>query len=960
MHVKAIIVAGLIVTFAASAVAETKLEWTSKDTVESKTTRYKYRRGPAYPTPTTPGAKHPGYNYGSISLTAGEGPPRAVDRVLKRDGRITGRIVDPLAGAKTGRVWLTDNYGRVLDRVDVKAPEFAFSLSAARALHTGIYLQADLTGAGGKSVWTGKQGIRMTPAGDPWADFILGVYNMGTKTGTGEMWREMGLTHRAVLSNNSPIWPVQNDLQFHGSNIVYSLLGLYHRDHLRWRELREADKTRRGPVRRARHRCLSDPKEREFIRIILESAALKFRPHQPLHYSIGDEIGIGDMASPHDLCGSRWCMARYRRWLKERYGSVEALNERWGTEYEHWGDAKMFSINQALKRARTMNFAPWADRLEFMDLVLYDAVAHGARVIRAIDPTARCNISGVQQPSCWQFDHYLLTRVANCATPYEIGEGPDVLMSFYGDGKTGKLHSPGFGGSAEGLWRAFIRGYHLAAQWDSFGRTTYSRMIDVEKRELTELGKMYKRFADWVHTGPGRLRNRSERRRDPVAILYSQPSLRANWILELTTRPDVHDRGEKWVTRGSWSVRQRELSFRVRVSWVQWCHDIGVWPKFVDARQLGDDYLTKQGFKALILPRAVAMSDETAAAVRKFAEFGGTVIADTWCGLTDETCRIRPKAVGVLDEMFGVKRRNWRRLELTKIGPKATGIELAGAKLPFMPFETTLRADGDAKAGARFRGADVAISRAVGKGRAIYLNFRMESYFLHRLHPGMTTTARNYLARTFSDAGVKPVVTISLPDRDLPFHPAGHDICVYTNGRGYVVGVRPNPTMMHSEVGGIERTYKEIPDNVFNKPSPAQLNVPEGMWVYDLTGGGKRLGKVSSSAFTSSPDSGRLYACWPFEITGLQSKVALLPNRRLGISGAVKTSAPVKGEKLALALRIVDAAGVEQRAYRRTIDCTGAEFGVELPLALSDHGTWTITLREPCSGTEIRQTINLK
>ncbi|KKK83247.1 hypothetical protein LCGC14_2795290, partial [marine sediment metagenome] len=201
--------------FAGALGAEPEIRWDSKDVEESRMPRYKYHRGPKYVAKA--GEKNPGSNYGSISLTVTDDPPRLLDRVLKRNAKLTGTIADPPAGAKTGTVWLEDNYGRVLDRAKVAGKDFAFTLDASRALHTGIYLKAKLTG-GGKALWAGSESLRMVPAGDPWADFILGVYNMGTEPGTGELWREMGLTHRAVQTTNSPAFPVQNDLQFHASN----------------------------------------------------------------------------------------------------------------------------------------------------------------------------------------------------------------------------------------------------------------------------------------------------------------------------------------------------------------------------------------------------------------------------------------------------------------------------------------------------------------------------------------------------------------------------------------------------------------------------------------------------------------------------------------------------------------------------------------------------------------------
>ena len=664
------------------------------------------------------------------------------------------------------------------------------------------------------------------------------------------------------------------------------------------------------------------------------------------------------MASPHDLCASKWCLPRYRKWLRTRYGRVAKLNAQWGTKYASFDDAEMFSTWQALGRAKTGNFSPWGDRLEFMDEVLYGAVAQGVAAVRAIDPKATCNISGFQQPSCWGFDHWRLSRTVNCATPYEIGESPDVLMSFWEDGRRGKLHSPGFGNDAERLWQAFLRGYHISAQWDSWGGKPYSRLIDVEKNKLTPLGETVRQFADWVHAGPGRMRALARRRRDPVAILHSQPSLRGNWILEMTARPDVADRGDKWVTRGSWSVRKKEMSFRVRVSWVQWCHDVGIWPHIVDARQLGGDYLTKQGFKVLILPRIVAMSDETAAAIRRFAAGGGLVIADTWCGLMDGRCRMRGGGRGALDDLFGVARADWKALDVRRLAPGSKGVTVGKADLPFVAFEKTLKAT-TGTAVAKSGAADLAVWRNVGKGKTVYLNFDMESYFLHRLSPGMTTAARRYLVDIFREAGVKPTFAVRQPGRADPFHPAGHDVCVYSSGKGYLVGAMANPTVMHSDVGGVETRYKNIKDNVFFKAHPAELTIPAGLWVYDLTAG-KALGNVRTVRFTSEPRQGLMVACWPFEITGLTASAEVARGRVLRVRGRVATSKPVKDEKLVVAMTAHRPDGSEQRAYRRTIDCRGSRFDAEMPLGVNERGKWTITVRGPCSGRRVVMKVDLK
>ena len=922
--------------------AETVINWTSPDLIEVRNINYKYHNlGPKYTD-----RKH-GANYGDKRIKRTGGMSKVHDRVLKRGSSLSGTVQGAPAGVDAGKVWLEDNYGRVLDSAVVSAPDYAFDLSSKKAMHTGIYLKASLS-ASGKEVWTGKRDIRLTPPDeDPWREFILGVYNMGKKPGTGALWRELGLSHNAVQVNNSPAFPLQNDLKYHSSNILYTVLGLYHRDHKRWKEMkaRRKDPKRRGDCYEERYVCLSDPEIMEFAETILTATAQRFKHYPPLHYSIGDEIGIGNMGSPHDMCASKESMAAFRVWLKERYKTIEGLNKQWDADYKNFSDVKMMSNFQAFKRKPSGNFSPWADRLEFMDYVMFTYIKKCADIIRKEDPDAVCNISGWQPPSAWGFDNYWLSQVVNCVTPYELGESPEIMAAFYEDGKKGKIYTPGFGKDMEKIWIPFLRGHAVCAQWDSFGNKPYSKLIDIEKKGLTPYGQNLKKFADWSNNGAGRLRNRSDRTRDKVAILHSQPAIRGNWILEMTDRPDVHNNGEKWVHRDSWSVYQREMMFRLRLSWIMWTKDVGVWPDFVDARQLKDDILKQKDIKVLIVPRVVAMSDETAGYIRAFAEAGGTVIADTWTGMMDDRCKMREK--GVLDDMFGISRAKMRSVDVQKLESGQTGIEINGVKYPFIPLENTLKAAG-ATAGATYKGADVFLTKDVGKGKAIYLNFKLESYFTDRLEAGRVATAKTFLYNLFKEAGVTPDFTVSKPGDSRPFHVAGHDVCLYKNGAGYLVGVRPNPTVLNSGVGGVWKRFEDD-KNIFVNKQPAQLNAPAGLYAYDITEH-KSLGQLQAVPFTSDPDAGRFYAFWPFSITGIKATVNN-DNGMVKLTGSLQVSgAKIRDEKLVVNLTVLRPDGTEQNAYRRNIDVNKGRFEHVIPFGLNEKGDFTLRIHEPCSG----------
>src|SRR5581483_5754729 len=60
------------------------------------------------------------------------------------------------------------------------------------------------------------------------------------------------------------------------------------------------------------------------------------------------------------------------------------------------------------------------------------------------------------------------------------------------------------------------------------------------------------------------------------------------------------------------------------------------------------------GYRVLILPACLCLSDVEARRIRAFVESGGTVIADYMPGLWDQHGKGRPSG-GALDDLFGVK-----------------------------------------------------------------------------------------------------------------------------------------------------------------------------------------------------------------------------------------------------------------------------------------------------------------
>ena len=136
---------------------------------------------------------------------------------------------------------------------------------------------------------------------------------------------------------------------------------------------------------------------------------------------------------------------------------------------------------------------------------------------------------------------------------------------------------------------------------------------------MGERGREVAPYYNELRGGIGALLINSERVADPIAIHYSQPSMRIEWML--AQRP----KGESWVTRNS-STEYRDSEFlRLRESWCRLIEDQGLQYNFVSYGQVEQGELLRRGYKVLVLPRSTALSATEAQEIRDFVAQGGTV-----------------------------------------------------------------------------------------------------------------------------------------------------------------------------------------------------------------------------------------------------------------------------------------------------------------------------------------------
>jgi hypothetical protein len=203
-----------------------------------------------------------------------------------------------------------------------------------------------------------------------------------------------------------------------------------------------------------------------------------------------------------------------------------------------------------------------------------------------------------------------------------------------------------------------------------------------------------------------------------------------------------------------------------RIGWVKTLEDLGYQAKFVHEDHLRSGALEREGFKVLLLNRALALSDAEAAAIQAFAAKGGVVLADHLTGLFDEHGKARER--GALDDLFGVHHDLSKGIlggkTLTEadaerggqFSPKTWAIEGAPLHQGMPVFERGLTAAAPAKGGDAAGTAVV-----VRKGKHAYLNLSAAGHLLKRSQ-GESREWLDLVASLLADAGLHPRVSFSV------------------------------------------------------------------------------------------------------------------------------------------------------------------------------------------------------
>lgn len=554
---------------------------------------------------------------------------------------------------------------------------------------------------------------------------------------------------------------------------------------------------------------LSDPAVTATLKDHLRKNITTTKEGPVLAYSFDDEISLASFNSPSEVDNSPATVAIYHEWLSKKYsGEIARLNLAWATAYRDFSEAMPVSFEDLRTGHNKPPFsqwrlARWMDWRAFMDTHFATVLADLTRYTNSLDPRIPAGFVGAQQPSAYGgYDYNKLGHAVQFLEAYDIDGTNEILRSFWSWPESRPRVQTWFSNGNANLdrwfhWYYLLHGNRGAIAWPETGG--YGPWFGEGRKPAPFLTKNRAVLEEIQGDLSRKLFEKDARfETDAIAVFYSMPSIRASWVT------DVIPHGKTWPRRSSSLDNQAQSAGKNRISWFKLLEDCGYQYNVVSNDQVADGHLLREGYRVLILNRAIALSDGEAEAIRDFVRAGGTIVADHWCGLLDENGNGRP--LGALDDVFGVKRTE----KDTYFGGGDQLCELNGENyqkpyLERLEYEGTERYE-EIVIPERNRGT--LLENSTGAGRSIYLNLSPLAYFDHSLRFGSYGDSwRAMLKSILAGAGVIPNITATASSNSNSFPPVEVLRWDLHNGR-QLVGIVMNPSRQGAidSIGDVGKT----------------------------------------------------------------------------------------------------------------------------------------------------------
>ncbi len=831
----------------------------------------------------------------------------ASDRVRAGDSvPVRVKLSAPQAADCRVKLRLLDNYGRLLDEQHFdlavnRAAEREVSLSTTGALTHLATADCEVSVHGLRSDRRIAEVFVLQPR--RWDDYDVVMYRFGPDPIPG-IWpaidRQMRRLNVTTLSSYSlshskhANYNVQAQTRISGQESPDGPARDYYTA-MKRKYLKTGDK-----FALARQYCLDDPAYRELIAGELKSLTAPWVPFSPMSYYVFEEPSLTCYGDAVDICFSPHTMKALRAWLKEVYGSLDRLNRQWGTSFSDWDSVVPDDAPAAQARG---NYSSWADHRTYMEKTYADTFAFVLNELRKSDPEGILLNSGTQISGSHNgCDYSRIDRYTRHLNAYDGGNQLDFHRCFSPDLKISG--GAGYGVLGKDVFYSFYDNLFKGSNGGAYIFWQYST-LDPDLT-MSQSGKdMEAGFRELRGEGIGRLVGSATPDNHGIALHYSYPSIHGTWIADGKMKEEV-----SYNTSPSFDRFNEN-----RDGWVKALKDSGLQFDFISYGDVEQGGLIARGYKTLVLPMSVALSDKEVEAVREFVRRGGTLIADALTGIMDEHCAFRDRRA--LTDVFGFEAAKGRS-ENVVAGKGRELIRLTAAR-----------------AMASEEGAPVLLANRFGDGRAYYLNYFLNTYPEDR-REGRTGEALKNLKGILVDAGIYPKVRMLGMDSTPVGGCAGY---LFNNGSTRLIGL--------------------IPDKSRSGPQKIRLSFDGKAAIYDVREK-QYLGTATDFETDIEPAAPRLFALVEGRIAGIDARGP----SQVKPGDEVKIDFSVQGPGALRSVATITVTGPDGKSipwYGGNEDIVSGTGRVRFRTALNDPvGIWKVTLRDALSGVHSEVNVEVR
>lgn len=660
-----------------------------------------------------------------------------------------------------------------------------------------------------------------------------------------------------------------------------------------------------------RQPCISNPDYRQFFRSVL-GVAVDFmygNAVQPPFYSLGDEFVLTFPYGP-DVCFSKWCLQKFRKSLKQKYRTLNKLNEFWGTSFKRWQDVRPLTLDEAKEKDQSTR---WFDHRLFMDSVIIELIKEARDRVRKSDPNAIIGFEGMfRSYSECGYDLERIAELCQFLVSYEYPYRWEMLRDFSGPEAVVGVFSNTMGGLPGGtqyqVWKAVFHGLNSIWWWRLSGDSgilAFDLSAGAKPLKYKNFVIQSKNIKE-IRNGLGALLQNAVRTNQQVAILHSQHSLHA-----VKLYGKARDLSDSWT------------SFQCLLE------DLGVGYRYLKSSELMKNGLSPGKVKVLVLPHCLSLPARLIEVLKCYVQEGGTLLADIRPAMLDEHARWTGR--GLLDDVFGI--RMSQPTELAKTHSKFGELTVDASVTALNPEEAM------AFAGK----TPVLICHKSGRGTALLLNFKITDYAPPEkvykpdfsTNPTIRRLIRELLPSLRGPVGIDSESAVATP---------GFEIFTYRLGDTTLIAI------LRKFYGD---TYVKLPDE-------HTLYLPSEGFLYDVRAHAY-LGHRKSVRFKCLPGEAKLLALLPYKprIRKLEASFKTGADPTIFVRGEMERGA--ENPRFVLQFRIFAPGGRELRYYQKTLSFSGTAFSTTVPLSLNPpEGSWEIIATEVISGQKKSTKITLR